>query len=113
MTNIAVVEGVVTLIGYSAKKKGTVFSVETDRGPVRCFMEGPEGMTVPQSIAIKGHIRSETYDDEILEEVFVEMYSETSVNSNMAISPAGKGHPTEDGGWEDIPPALPGEESEI
>ncbi len=113
MTNIAVVEGPVTLIGFSANKKGVVFSVETIHGPVRCFLQGSEGMTVPENISVKGHIRSEDYDGEILEEVFVEMYAARDTHVGPAAVSATGGSATEEEGWEDIPPVLPGVDSEI
>ncbi|MBU2735921.1 hypothetical protein HAQ00_09330 [Acidithiobacillus caldus ATCC 51756] len=110
MTNIAVLEGLVIPIGYSEKKKGLIFSVETSHGQVRCFLQGPEDIAVPETISIKGHIRSEEYDGEILEEVFVEMYSETTTKNPTAMVNASVGEAPQDGEWEDIPPALPSEE---
>ena len=113
MTNIAVLEGLVIPIGYSEKKKGLIFSVETSHGQVRCFLLGPEDLKIPESISIKGYIRSEDYDGEILEEVFVEMYAEAVTRNHPAMVNASGGNPSPDGEWEDIPPALPSEESEI
>jgi len=108
MTNVAVLEGETNVIGYSQSKQGLVFSTNTSKGPVRCFLQGTKDQTVPKRISLKGYIRSVEYDGEILEEVFVEMFTELSeaqvAEARQALATPTEGNPED---WDDVPPMGP------